>query len=191
MLLTEEEYMVEICKESPNDYSINHIDYIKSLPFFQELYIEWLVESSTFYIIKLANEIIGHAFLTKKKQLVEFYIVKQYLNFKEEIFNDVLIKLRCKSALVKSFDYLFLACSNKFVKKVRAIGYLFRECSNVSSYELNSEIHTRQADQNDYSMLIHQKGELYESKKELYNMLHNKQITLYYINKNLIGADLS
>jgi predicted acetyltransferase len=167
---------------------VNRVAYLSGLPFFQELYVEWLINDSSMYIIKVDNQVAGYACVTKSNKLVEFYLLERYFSCKDEIFLFLIKSNRIEVAIVKSFDYLFLATCNKLVKKVEPIGCLFRNDDITQSVPLDKDFLVEVASVADFPALLEERSGLYETEEELRSMLDNRQITRFMKGTALIGC---
>lgn len=177
-------------REQQDMHSPERMAYLTSLPFFQELYVEWLVERSSLYTLYYQDVDVGYVCISDKKILVEFFIRAPYLYLKEELFDALIKELNPQKAYVKSFDCLFLACCIAFHKKCKPLGLLFRHINERIVYSKDPGFSVKIADDSDYSFLAAQGNDLYENEEELNRLVGNRNIYMYRLGNELIGCGL-
>ena len=164
------------------------IAYLARLPFFQELYVEWLVDEASMYLIEVGGRVAGHAGIDRDNRLVEFHLDDEYLPRQDEVFGFLLASRQIGTAIVKSFDHLFLSCCQRWGGTFEPIGCLFRDRFVDQTVDLEEGFVVRQAGLADYPLLVAQQSGLYESERELRRMLDHRQITLFLKDDALVGC---
>jgi len=179
--------MIQIIKTDLNEINNFRLNYLDSLAVFQELYLEMLVEDSSIYKIDYHNESIGYAIKTVDDILIEFYIIDRFIPYISNFFQTILNVLTIQKIYCKSFDYLLLNCCLMNSYSYKLIGSLFRDyeaTEKQTSYDLT----IRFAENNDYSYLLQQEGELYETPEELKRFINGKNVIMFLRDAQLLGC---
>lgn len=176
-----------IQKASYSEIETLRIQYLKSLPEFQELYLDLLVASGRYFIIFRANNAIGYAITNPENTLVEYYITNEVAAKSPSIFQEVLSNLKIDKVWCKSFDFLLLdACLLKF-KKHEVIGTLFRD--NISSPNFFiGELDVSTAQERDLPLHLQQEDGLYETPEELETFVRQGSVLLFRRDNELTGC---
>jgi len=102
-------------------------EYLNSIPEFQELYIELMIDESDCYLLQSDGSDIGYAIINTNDILIEFYVIDKYLSGSYEIFRQLVMDLSVTEIYCKSFDSLLLSncvlCSFPY----SVIGVLYRD----------------------------------------------------------------
>ncbi|MFO7575255.1 MAG: GNAT family N-acetyltransferase [Bacteroidales bacterium] len=102
-------------------------EYFNSMPEFQELYIELMIDDSDYYLIQTDGNDIGYAIINTDDILIEFYVIDKYVAGSYEIFRQLVKELSVTEIYCKSFDSLLLSncllCSFPY----SVIGVLYRD----------------------------------------------------------------
>ena len=85
------------------------IDYLNSLPEFQELFLELMISNSEAYLLQIDNKDIGYAIVNNDHILIEFYVINRYISSSYDIFNQAVNELSINEIYCKSFDSLLLS----------------------------------------------------------------------------------
>jgi RimJ/RimL family protein N-acetyltransferase len=174
------------------DYEIDELrnEYLKSLPEFQELYLELMFNDALFYEIIDNNELIGHAIKTPQNVLIEFYIKERFIPKSSVYFNLTINELLIKNVYCKSFDYLLLNCCLIESYPYSLVGSLFRDFHEPTTRKQNT-LSIRRATEPDIPLILNQKDdliELYETTDQLSTFIKNKNIFLFFDQDNLLGC---
>ncbi len=162
-------------------------EYLNSLIEFQELYLEMMLGESNSYILMEDDKQIGYCIINKNNELIEYYIVNQYIKNCIEYFLQIINGLSVKRVLCKSFDYLLLKCSMIFSESFKVLGTLFRGFNQTMNIDIN-EFQIRFADPSDIPFLLEQKDELYETPEELEYFVKNSNIIMFEKGTKLYGC---
>ena len=65
-------------------------DYFNSLPEFQELFIELMINDSDYYVLLADKEETGYAIRNKEGVLIEFYVADKYIPASNGFFRQIL-----------------------------------------------------------------------------------------------------
>lgn len=164
------------------------VAFLSRLPFFQELYVEWLLDDGSTHLIEVGGRGAGHVGIDRDGRLLEFDLDDACLPLQDEVFDFVLAKLRIGAAIVKSFDRALMACCAPRAAAVKPIGCLFRSNDIDKTVELDAGFVVRDAGPGDYPSLVEQTSGLYESERELQRMLEHRQIVLFHKDGTLVGC---
>ena len=162
--------------------------YLENLSEMQELYIEWIVVKSNFYIINNRGEEIGYFIVSKQNSLVELYVDTSCLNAITGIFDDIYNQFNIETVLCKSFDSTLLKCCINRNLKYKPVGHLFRDYVDTIPQDTGEFTKIEFADESDYNDLVKYDCDLYETEEELHFMLKSKFILKYYIADILAGC---
>ena len=100
---------MKIVKTSIDKIKEYRADYLNSLPEFQELFLELLLNDSDCYLIYLYDEKIGYVIVNEDNTLIEFYVAKRYIPSSNKILGQVIEDLSISEIYCKSFDSLLLS----------------------------------------------------------------------------------
>lgn len=161
--------------------------YLKSLPVFQELYLELLVEESVCYRIEDYGIVMGYAAVNKGNILVEYYLKEEFITRNSSILQFILKELAITKVYCKSFDAVLLdSCLLNF-KNFEIIGTLFRNYAETPDFYSN-DLFVKTADEADLPFLLEQKDGLYETPQELETFVNRRCVLMFFKNDNLIGC---
>lgn len=163
------------------------IAYLKSLPEFQELYMEMLVAESVCYRIEEPGNVIGYVAVTSEKILVEYYLNEEFIGKNNSIFNFILKELAIAEVYCKSFDAVLLDSCLLSFKNFEIIGTLFRNYTSTPNFYLKDMV-VKTAEEADIPFLLEQKDGLYETPQELETFVNRRCVLMFFKNNNLIGC---
>jgi len=178
---------VESRKSNISEIAVFRTAYLKSLPHFQELYLEMMLENSECFLLYAGQNDIGYFIKTQSNKLIEFYVFDEFVPYVGLVFNHILSNHNIVSAICKSFDFLLLENCLIYSKKHNLLGHLFRDTIKAASFPL-PELSKRPATEDDYDYLLNQEGELYESPEELMHFIKGRNIILFYNENDLYGC---
>ena len=179
--------MIKITKVELLEIELYRIDYLNSLPEFQELYLELFVENGEVYKIVENKFFLGYFIKTEDNILVEFYLIDQHKSKCEAIFQTIINEITIESIYCKSFDALLLNYCMKNKMKYEIMGTLFRNYVH-SDFFVIPNISVRVAEMRDYPFLLQQEGDLYETPEELERFVSKKNVILFHKDDQLIGC---
>lgn len=93
----------------------------------QEALLEVLVPHGEHYLILTKGQTAGYFILHDVDVLIEYYVLDEYLAYTHQFLKEFIEQRRVRSALVKSFDHMFLACAMDFQIGVKSKGVLVRD----------------------------------------------------------------
>jgi len=162
--------------------------YLSKLSELQELFIEWIVEKSDYYIINNSGGETGYFIVSRQNSLVEFFVDIQNIDEVTVIFEDIYSKFNIENVLCKSFDSALLKCCFNGNMKYKVVGYLFRDYIDTPPQDVSEFTKTEFADESDYDDFVKYDNELYETEEDLRFMLKNRLALKYYIEDKFIGC---
>ncbi|PKO95661.1 MAG: hypothetical protein CVU12_09025 [Bacteroidetes bacterium HGW-Bacteroidetes-7] len=162
------------------------MEYLNSLVEFQDLYLEFLIKESEYFIFSL-DKTIGYAIVAPDSTLVEFFIVKEFANKGGECFNDLLNRQKITQILCKSFDYKLLKCclQNQFTYSVQ--GFLYRDLTD-RGIQPSAGLSFRYAILADLPYLNQQEDEVFEPKELLEDNIKNNEVIICERDNVVIGC---
>lgn len=165
-------------------------DYLNSLPKFQELFIEIMINSSDYYLLKFNNREIGYVIINNDGILIEFYLIDKFINEGEELFREVLNDLSITNIYCKSFDPLLLSncllCSFPY----SVIGVLYRDYVEPT-IKKDWEITIEKANLSSVGLLLRQDDsikELFGTEQQLIEFIKNENVFIFNKNDGIIGC---
>ena len=93
----------------------------------QEALLEVLVPHAEPYAILAKGETAGYFIVHEGNVLIEYFVTDEYLAYTHNFLREFIALKRIRSALVKSFDHMFLACAMDVQVGVRSKGVLVRD----------------------------------------------------------------
>ncbi len=168
---------------------LNRRKYLESLPFFQELYLEFFVRKGDYYSFKVNDFNTGY-FIIKDCVLHEYYSDIDDIFQNKEVLSDVIKRFRIVSAHCKSFDHKLLNSLNLISPRFNVVGIHFRKYLE-QCYTIDNSISERLADLSDFAALILINDNLFENDAEIRYCLEHKGIILFENeDKILLGCGL-
>ena len=191
--------MLHIVKSDYNSISHLRESYLNSLPESQECFVELLVESGSYCKIFVDEMVVGYAISsvddmlgkTGENVLVEFYLKDELLSRCDEVFALVIKKLSIAKVYCKSFDSLMLNCCLMQQMQYEVFGRMFRKILASEKFHTDSRYDVRLAQMSDYNFLLEQKGGLYETPKELEDLIGKETVTMFIGQGQLVGCGYS
>ena len=183
---------MKISKTTAENIQKYRTDYLNSLPEFQELFIEIMVNDSDLYILQHDNENIGYTIINRDGVLIEFYVTNKFISTSNDIFRQVLEELSITEIYCKSFDFLLLnnCLSNSFSYSV--VGVLYRDYIEAL-VEKDEEIRMKKCDLSSKSLLLGQDDsikELFETEQQLTAFITEENVFEFYKNDEFIGCGM-
>lgn len=181
---------MHIRKSSLDELAALRNEYLKSLPGFQELFLELMVPDSDKHLILEQDEKIGYALVTKKNTLMEFFISERYSTESFGILNRIVTLLPVNNILCKSFDHLLASCCFRSSYPYAPIGVLYRDFLD-RGIVVSDELGAKRADESLAKTIMQQKDcfeELFETEDFLRSFLCRDHVFLFYRNDNLVGC---
>jgi RimJ/RimL family protein N-acetyltransferase len=183
---------MKITKTTIDKIAKFRIDYLNSLPEFQELFIELMICNSDYYIFQSENDEIGYAISNNDGVLIEFYVLDKYLPSSNEFFMQALKDLSITDVYCKSFDSLLL--SNCLLNNLQysIIGLLYRDYVEPLINK-DSSIKMKKADRLSVSLLLGQDEsikELFETEQQLNDFITDENVFEFHQNEEFVGCGM-
>ncbi len=183
---------MKITKTTIDEIGKHRSEYLKSLPEFQELFIELMINDSDCYIFQAENEKIGYAIRNFDNVLIEFYVTDKYISNSNELFKQVLKDLSIKNIYCKSFDSLLLSNCLLNGFSYSLLGILYRDYVEAS-IKRDPDIEMKKTDLSSVDLLLGQDEsikELFETKHQLIDFIQNENVFKFYKNEEFIGCGM-
>ncbi len=180
--------MLIILKINPESVEQLRVQYLKSLPEFQDIILEFLIEDSNYYSINQNNEVVGYVIVSTENILIEFYLQSSESLNRIEIFQQILKELSIKSVLCKSFDYALMKCCLQQSLHYKLMGHLYRNLYPGVEEQLDAKLESRFADYSDLPFLESQEDKVFEPKCRLSEFIESKGILMYSRNEKIVGC---
>lgn len=167
-------------------------DYLNSLPQFQELFIELMIDNSDCYFIQLDDKEIGYTIRNNNGVLIEFYVANRYIPGSNALFRQVLKDLSIQDVYCKSFDSLLLSNCLLSSLSYSLLGVLYRDYVEAL-VKKDTEIKMVKADISIVRFLQRQDDsikELFETEQQLINFIKNESVFSFYKNDEFIGCGM-
>ena len=145
-----------------------------------------VIGNSECYEISYDKEIVGHFSVNFHKTLVEFYILKEYYIYSQEIFKYIIESDMVEDAAVSTKQSEFLSLCLDFQKSVYVSSYLFTDVEN-KKYELDhfENISFRLAKKSDIQSINNKCEQGLEGYYE--ELIENDQLFVLYEGDILLG----
>lgn len=168
------------------------IDYLSSLPEFQELFIELMIGDGEGYLIQKGDHVLGYAIKNSQGVLVEFYVKDQYVPDSHQAFKQVLKDLAIQEIYCKSFDALLLnACLlSSFCYSLE--GVLYRDYIGPK-IQKDRKVQMRPSGLASVDLLLNQDEsirELFETEQQLTGFIEHEHVFEFYKSDELIGCGM-
>lgn len=178
---------LQIHQTHPAEVASLRKQYLDSLPKFQDIYLELVINDSVYYKLSSDNQVIGYAIVSADDILVEFYIENTFSGNSQDYFHVLIQQLGIKGVLCKSFDSLLLNCCLVYSLPYKAIGYLYRDYSD-KGLPLNEDLPFRYAGTPDLPFLQQQNDEVFEPKALLKEFVDRQGIIILEQGKHIAGC---
>ncbi|NJK87860.1 MAG: hypothetical protein HC906_19740 [Bacteroidales bacterium] len=92
-------------------------EYLDSLPYFQDVFLEFLVCPEGIFAVQNEKDTIGYFLVNPEKVLFEFYLSEPFRVLADDIFDKILSFAGIKNIYCKSFDaFLMQCCTQKILR---------------------------------------------------------------------------
>lgn len=163
------------------------IEYLNSLPYFQDIFLEFQIAESNCFLITENHITIGYLIVNPENVLLEFYLKSEHVVNGKHYLQQAIDELNITEIYCKSFDGLLLSLCLELQFKHQPIGRLFRDFIPVE-HQPNIEITSRYASEEDLSFLKKQDDEVFEPKDMLEEFIANKNILLFEKDAQIVGC---
>lgn len=167
-------------------------DYFVSLPEFQELFVELMIDEGGGYLIKKGNIVMGYAIKNGEGVLIEFYVKDQNIPDSHEAFKQVIEDLAIQEIYCKSFDALLLNACLKSSLLYSLVGVLYRHYTGPT-IQKDRNIRMHQSNLSSMNLLLDQDvsiRELFETEQQLTGFIEHEHVFEFYKSDELIGCGM-
>ncbi len=172
---------------NPNRMYFMRDQYLDSLPYSQEYYLELQIERARLYLITRDQQQAGYFYLSEDGWLLEYFLAPEWINRVDSLFGVILKEFSVKKALCKSFDATLLSCCYAFHNASKAIGILFRDYVEKPSIQPPNALSIRNAVPADEAAIIAVNEEVFDYPSEVMPYIQANQIFLYEKAGELVG----
>jgi GNAT superfamily N-acetyltransferase len=130
---------------------------------------------------------IGYFFLGEEGILVEYFIIRQYIDLADVVLKAIIQKFSIARALCKSFDHLLLSCCAGLQNKTSMPGFLFREYNPLRNVGKISDITARPATIEDESHIIEINEDVFDHDYEVLEYINKQQLLIFEIEHTPVG----
>lgn len=179
--------MIKIIKSNLDELEFLRIEYLDSLPVFQDVYLEFIVNESDCYKLLSDNQPIGYVIVSSDNIMLELFIETKYSTNSIDIFNVIVNELSIRSVYCKSFDFQLLDCCLTNTLSYSIIGCLYRDFIDIG-IQRKSDLSFRYANSSDLHFLYKQDDEVFEPKELLDTFIRDKGIIILQLADSIIGC---
>jgi predicted acetyltransferase len=183
---------MEIVKTTIDKIKKYRTEYLNSLPEFQELYIELMINESDCYLLQKDGGKIGYAIINTDDVLIEFYVNNKYISGCYDIFKHVVNDLSVTEIYCKSFDSLLLSNCLLSSFPYTVIGVLYRDYVEPLVM-LDSAIKMIKSDLSSVALFKKQDDsikELFETDDQLTRFIKHENVFEFYKNDEFVGCGM-
>lgn len=167
-------------------------DYLNSLPEFQELYLELMIDQSDCYLLQADGNDIGYTIINNGNILIEFFLFDKYISGSIEIFRQVINELSVTEIYCKSFDSLLLSNCLMCTFPYSVIGVLYRDYVEPEVIS-DSGIRMIKSDLSSARLFKQQDDsikELFETNDQLTRFITEENVFEFYKNDEFVGCGM-
>jgi len=167
-------------------------EYLNSLPEFQELYIELMINESDCYLLQKDGNEIGYAIVNTDDILIEFYVNNKHISGSYDIFKQVVTDLSVTEIYCKSFDSLLLSNCLLGSFPYSVIGVLYRDYVEPL-VSLDSAIKMIKSVLSSIALFKKQDDsikELFETDDQLTRFIKHENVFEFYKNDEFVGCGM-
>jgi len=167
-------------------------DYLNSLPEFQELFLEIMINNSDCYLLQIDSREIGYAIRNNSGVLIEFYVTDKYLRESNGFFRQLIKELSITEIYCKSFDSLLLSNCLLSSLPYSVIGVMYRDYVEPL-IKVDLALIMEKATLLTVGLLMRQDNsikELFETEQQLTDFIQNENVFMFYKNDELIGCGM-
>ncbi len=165
----------------------HRVQYLSSLPYFQDYYLEYQIPESDCYILTDDGHSLGYAIVTASRTLIELHLVDGAVQNANKILLRVTDELDVDTILCKSFDGLLLSSCIESNLSYTIDGLLFRHVVPTPSYPLQGLL-VRLATPADVPWLLSQSDEIFSNPEEVVQSVAANATHLFQEGDKLIGC---
>lgn len=163
------------------------LEYLETLPKFQDYFLELMVEDADYYLITKDGFETGYAIKTTDNVLIELFLKDESIPQGLDFFLRLLKELSIKRIYCKSFDALLLNLCTRLNFPYKVIGALYRNIS-WQNENYSYDLEHRFAEESDMEFLLGQEDETFEPKHKIPSYIRNKSILMFYKEGFLAGC---
>lgn len=183
---------MKIVKTTIDELIPSRADYLNSLPEFQELYLELMIQHADCYHLVMDDIEVGHVIESAERVLLEYYVKNRYIPQSHEYFSQIIEQLGITNIYCKSFDSILLSNCLLSSFPYSILGVLYRDYQ-ASFVPRDHDLIMSPADRSSIRFLLEQDDsihELFETETQLSEFIDHEYVFLFYKNGDFVGCGM-
>lgn len=164
-------------------------EYLDNLLEAQELLLELSIHDAECFVFEIDGKTAGYVCIDEQV-ILEFHVVESYINQVDEIFLYLLDNTSIQSALIKSFDHMFLSCALNYQKGLDVVGLLGRHYRKTNLFRPPVLFKRRLAYQEDLTLIKEVEQNVFTQIARMQKAIERKHVYLYFSGDDLLGFAL-
>jgi GNAT superfamily N-acetyltransferase len=177
--------MIFIKETTLLDIDVMRMEHLRSLPEFQDLFLELQIPHARVVEISQTGNRIGYV-IVKGRVMLEFFVIHHFQSDICKHFFEIVKICGVDTILVQSFDRVLMACCSRLYSS-HVIGLLYRDFTRLTTPE-NPDISFRPANQKDLPFLMMHEDGVFEPKDRLPVSLEKGEIIIFLTGETIIGC---
>jgi GNAT superfamily N-acetyltransferase len=179
--------MIYLKKVLLDDLVSIRLDHLKSLPVFQDYFMENYVGNSDCYGLYSKKKLVGFITISLDNILTSLYISDNSYHQLTNQFGNLLCQLGIKTIYCQSFDHLLMSLCMQYKFHWNVLGCLYRDWIQLDKWP-EIEISGRYAEDVDLPFLMGQDDEVFDPKEMLCKALQKKEIIMFFLGCEIVGC---
>jgi GNAT superfamily N-acetyltransferase len=172
---------------SPLELTPLREQYLDQLHAAQDALLEVLVQQGDHYAIRVKDETVGY-FVLRESVLLELHLTPEFELFAHILLPRIVDEHQIRSALIKTFDHLFLACALDLTEGVAMRGCLVRDLRLRALPDIPRVRYTqRTACIDDLPRILAVEQDVFTHPERLRHVVEQEQLRLFERDQALIG----
>lgn len=177
--------MISVRETTLQDIEVMRMEHIRSLPEFQDLFLELQIPYADVMELSYNGNSIGYTII-KGRVMLEFFILGRFQSNLCVHFPSIVKTCGIDTILVQSYDRLLMMCCSRLYP-YQVVGLLYRDFNRLEIPK-NVEISFRSATLSDLPFLLMQEDEVFEPKDRLPVSLENGEIIICLNGEKIVGC---
>ena len=153
----------------------------------QELYLEFMIRNASVFAIKKDNRLIGYFLLGEDADLLEYFVIQDFLHEADTILERVIQEFSIRKALCKSFDHTLLSCCAGLQTQMNVLGVHFREYREEIRLPIKEGVTMRPARAEDERHIIDINEDVFDHDEEVMEYIRDGKVFLFEKDQEMIG----
>jgi len=165
-------------------------DNINEHSFYIESFLEDHITKSNHYEICENSNQIGYFSIFNKNIITQYYLVKEYRHFSQEIFDKIRRYEDVKKAFVPTSADFFLTNAIDYQKRIELQAYFFQDSKReIFDSKIIKNFYLKLARENDIDFIKNKSGDFFDD-DELDKRISNNEIYLGYLDKEVVSIGI-